>query len=87
MHAALERCEPLAFVRPGERFAERRNLEVLPERKRGRVSSILKFYREDFLAKSPTLIAYINRYAPSPIPESYELEFIDYDWTVNDSRR
>jgi len=70
-----------------EFFAERRNLEVLPERKLVRVSSILKFYREDFLAKSPTLIAYINRYAKSAIPEDYAVEFIPYDWSVNDQHR
>ncbi|HEY3078220.1 MAG TPA: DUF547 domain-containing protein [Burkholderiales bacterium] len=70
-----------------EFFAERRNLEVLPERKLVRVSSILKFYREDFLAKSPTLIAYINRYASAAIPDDYEVEFIDYDWTVNAQSR
>jgi hypothetical protein len=68
-------------------FAEARNLQVLPARRRVRVSSILKFYREDFLAKSPTLIDYINRYAQHAIPEDYEVEFIDYDWTVNDQHR
>ena len=70
-----------------EFFAERRNLEVLPGRKLVRVSSILKFYRDDFLAKSPTLIAYINRYRASAIPKDYEVEFIDYDWTLNDQHR
>jgi hypothetical protein len=66
-----------------EFFAEARNLQVLPASRRVRVSSILKFYREDFLARSPTLIAYINRYARPAVPEDYEVEFIDYDWTVN----
>lgn len=65
-------------------FAETRNLQVLPDRKLARVSGILKFYTEDFLAKSPTLIAYINRYAPAGIPENFAIEFIEYDWTVND---
>jgi hypothetical protein len=68
-------------------FAEPRNLQVVPEERLVRVSSILKFYREDFLAKSPTLIAYINRYRDGAIPEDYAVEFIDYDWTVNDQRR
>lgn len=68
-------------------FSEARNLQVLPERKLLRVSSLLRFYTEDFLARSPTLIAYINRYAPSKIPEDYRIEFIDYDWTVNDQHR
>lgn len=68
-------------------FAETRNLQVLPDRKLARVSSILKFYGEDFLAKSPTLIAYINLYAPAGIPADFETEFMEYDWTVNDQSR
>ncbi len=52
-----------------------------------RVSSILKLYTEDFLAKRSTLIAYINQYASVKIPEDYQIEFIDYDWTVNSQRR
>ena len=67
-------------------FAESRDLQVVPERKLVRVSSILDFYTGDFLAKSPTLIAYINKYANKSIPEDYRIEFIDYDWTVNDQR-
>lgn len=51
------------------------------------MSAILEFYTKDFLAKSPTLIAYINRYAPAGIPADFAIEFIDYDWTVNDARR
>ncbi len=67
-------------------FGESRNLQVVPDRKLVRVSSILKFYSGDFLAKSPTLIDYINKYATQSIPGDYRIEFIDYDWTVNDQR-
>jgi len=65
-------------------FAEPRNLRVFPERKTVRISEILKFYKEDFLRHSPNLIAYVNRYAPEKIPENYQVEFAEYDWTVND---
>lgn len=68
-------------------FAEERNLQLVPERKLARVSSILKFYTEDFLKTSPTLTAYINGYAPRGIPPDYTIEFIDYDWSVNDQQR
>lgn len=68
-------------------FAESRNLQVIPEQKLMRVSSILKFYRADFLLKSPTLISYINKYASTRIPEDHQIEFAEYDWTVNESRR
>ncbi len=68
-------------------FAEARNLQVLSDKKLARVSSILEFYTGDFLTKSPTLIVYVNRYAPARIPEDFAVEFIDYDWTVNDWHR
>ncbi len=67
-------------------FAESRNLQLVPARKLVRVSSILEFYTGDFLARSPTLIAYIDRYASKGIPGDYRIEFLDYDWTVNDQR-
>ena len=68
-------------------FAEARNLQILPDRKLARVSSLLKFYTEDFLVKSATLIAYINLYAPVSVPAGFEIEFMEYDWTVNDQHR
>lgn len=68
-------------------FAESRNLQVIPEQKLVRVSSILKFYTADFLVNSPTLISYINKYASARITEDHQIEFEEYDWTVKDSRR
>ena len=34
-------------------------------------------------ADAPLLVAYVNRYRPTPIPEGYKVEFIDYDWRIN----
>jgi hypothetical protein len=70
-----------------EFFESKRNLQVDREHRLARVSSILKFYTGDFLARAPTLIAYINLYTRTQIPSDYRVEFIDYDWTVNDQRR
>jgi hypothetical protein len=64
-------------------FSERRNLQYDPLGSTVRVSEILKFYKEDFLRHSTTLIAYINRYASLNILEDAQIEFIPYDWTVN----
>jgi hypothetical protein len=64
-------------------FGESRNLQVDPASHIAWVSSILKFYKDDFLKRSPTLIAYINRYAPVKIAPDTRIEFIPYDWTVN----
>ncbi len=68
-------------------FSESRNLQNDPGRHTVRVSSVLKFYKDDFLKRSPTLTAYINRYAPVEIPADSHLEFIPYDWTVNAQSR
>lgn len=68
-------------------FAEPRNLQVLPNERRVRVSGLLKLYTNDFLKNADSLIAYINRYVTQPIPVGYEVGFIDYDWTVNVQHR
>jgi len=67
-------------------FAEARNLQVVPVRKIVRLSELLDIYKEDFLQRSPSLIAYVNRYATEKVPEDYKVEFIEYDWTVNNSK-
>ena len=64
-------------------FSESRNLRVDPDKKTVYVSEILSFFTKDFLKKKPTLIAYINQYASPPIPDDYKVEFIPYDWTIN----
>ncbi len=62
---------------------EPRNIQVDPPVGVVRVSSILRFYREDFLAKAPSLVAYANRYRTEPIPEDYAVRFIPYDWILH----
>lgn len=62
---------------------EPRNVELVPEQRVVRLSSIFDFYPADFLAQAPSLVAYVNRYRAQPIPEDYEVEFIPYDWTLN----
>jgi hypothetical protein len=68
-------------------FSAPRNLQVDLAGGTVRVSSILKFYEDDFLKRSPTLIAYINRYVAREIPPDMKIEFIPYDWTVNTQGR
>lgn len=87
--------EPFAAARLEEQldrearrfFGEARNLQIDSKHDIARVSEIVKFYTEDFLRKSPSLIAYIDRYAPEKVPEGYAVTFIEYDWTVNAQRR
>jgi Protein of unknown function, DUF547 len=64
-------------------FSEPRNVELKLEARTVRFSEILSFYTKDFLAKAPSLIAYANRYRAEPIPTDWKVEFIPYDWTLN----
>ena len=64
---------------------EDRNIEIHADKKTVRVSSILKFYTGDFLKKAPSLIEYANKYraADKQIPKDYKVEFIPYNWDLN----
>jgi hypothetical protein len=64
-------------------FSEGRNVDLRPDAKSVRFNEILRFYTRDFLAVSPSLIAYANKYRVEKIPLERKVEFIPYDWTVN----
>jgi hypothetical protein len=67
-------------------IGESRNVAVDPIAHEAQLSSIFKFYTEDFLAHAPSLVAYVNRYG-ARIPGDFKVRFFDYDWSVNDSSR
>ena len=62
-----------------------RHVQVIESIGLVRLSAIFDFYEEDFVnsENAASLISYINRYRDEPIDESYKVEFIAYDWTVN----
>lgn len=62
---------------------EDRNVQVQPEKQTVRFSQILEFYTDDFLKKAPSLVAYANAYREAKIPDAFKVEFIPYDWTLN----
>lgn len=66
-----------------EFYNEERNVQVDKVNKTVRFSEILSFFTEDFLKKSPSLVAYVNQYRKEKIPEDYRVDFIPYDWTIN----
>ncbi|PPC89902.1 MAG: DUF547 domain-containing protein [Methylobacter sp.] len=69
-------------------FAEARNLRVDDAQRTVYLSEILAFYTGDFVKpKTPSLIAYVNQYIGKPIPLDYTVKFIDYDWTIANSKR
>jgi hypothetical protein len=64
-------------------YNEDRNVQVDDANRTLRLSEILKFYTADFLAQSPSLAAYVNKYRDQKVPEDYKVEFVPYDWTIN----
>jgi len=64
-------------------IVENRNVRLDPQNRLVYLSAIFDFYTKDFLAQSPSLIAYINRYRGEPVPLDYRVEFFEYDWTIN----
>jgi len=66
-----------------EFFREDRNVQLDPTGRTVRLSQILQFYTADFLKVAPSLIDYVNRYRDEKVPASWKVEFIPYDWTLN----
>ena len=80
-------------------FADDRNLRVDHDTKTVYLSSILKWYKNDFVGwlertdpeSEASLLAYAELYAPVEkssdlaMAEDYTIEFVDFDWRLNDS--
>jgi hypothetical protein len=47
------------------------------------VSKIFKWYERDFKLKADDALSYINQYRKNKIPESYTVDFYEYDWSLN----
>ena len=62
-----------------------RHVRVSRSEKIIQLSEIFRFYTKDFVnpKTASSLIAYINQYRDAPLDETLDIEFIDYDWTVN----
>lgn len=50
-----------------------------------RVSKIFDWYAADFGGKE-NVLAYVNQYRTSKLPDSSELAFLDYDWSLNEAK-
>jgi len=53
---------------------------------RARVSSIFKWYKGDF-TKDQTLKDFLNKYLEVPIADKTTIEYLDYNWSLNDSSK
>ena len=58
-------------------------LRLKDDERKVEVSKIFDWYKRDFTSNGITLIEYINRYRKTPIPNSYVVEFYEYDWSLN----
>lgn len=64
-----------------------RKVRVDAARREVWLSAIFDFYTNDFLARAPSLVDYINRHRVEQIPSDFRVRFLDYDWTVNERSR
>lgn len=58
-------------------------IQVNNETKVVKISKIFDWYSADFLSKNASTIAFINKYRTTAIPESYRIEYYEYDWSLN----
>jgi len=47
------------------------------------VSKIFKWYEQDFLAISPSIMAFINKYRRTPLDATLSIGYYEYDWNLN----
>ena len=47
------------------------------------VSKLFSWYSEDFKVEGKTVIDFINKYSISKIPQGASLEYLDYNWNLN----
>lgn len=48
------------------------------------LSEIFKWYKKDFGGEDKLVIRFINNYLPEKIPENVEIEYMKYDWRINE---
>ena len=71
-----------------EFFNSDKNVRFDSDHKIVQVTEILKFFPEDFVPKkAATIVDYVNLYRQDKIPTNYSVNYIPYDWTINNSNR
>ncbi len=49
------------------------------------ISQLFKWYKADFTTKG-SLVEYLNRYSETPIQEDTKIQYIKYDWSLNENK-
>ena len=63
---------------------EKRNVDFDPATKKLKLSHIFDWYKEDFGKADDKVITWINNYRAEKLPTDAKIEYVDYDWTLND---
>lgn len=58
---------------------------VRPTKGGAEVSMIFDWYKEDF-ASAGGVVAFINKYRASPLPQDARLSYQKYDWSINEAK-
>ncbi len=73
-----------------ERLLSKATVDFVNDKKRNRfengvaqLSKIFKWYKSDFTQDS-SLLEYINPYLENPIDKKAKIEYLDYDWSLNE---
>lgn len=66
-------------------FVNRNNRGFQVSGKKAQVSKIFDWYSDDFKSAGGAL-AYINKYRDTPVSSSLKVEFMDYDWSLNEAK-
>jgi len=48
------------------------------------LSKLMKWYAGDFKSGSPSVIAFINKYSSTQIKDDTEIDYMDYNWKLNE---
>jgi hypothetical protein len=65
---------------------EKRNVDYDPAKKKVKLSRIFDWYKEDFGKDPLKVLEWINHYRAdnAKLPLDAKMEYVDYDWTLND---
>lgn len=75
-----------------ERLLSKATIDFVNDKKRNRfedgtaqLSKIFKWYKNDFTGET-SLLEYINRYLDNPTRKDAKVEYLDYDWSLNEAK-
>ncbi len=75
-----------------ERLLSKTTVDFVNDKSRNRfdnekaqLSKIFKWYKGDFTENVP-LLEYINQYLENPVSKKAKVEYLDYDWSLNEAR-